>query len=162
MYIIQYNNIYIFPRFGSYSVVHVPPPSCAYLLVVCYAFRIIYFSTVQSPRGEIKSKKASNPVSVRGPVLAQRGGYMVFAFRFYYCILLGGKGVDIRLPYLRGFCIPSKQYILYQTYPKQLYPFCLPASSVQPGKYINGILGVRGESNNSCFLKYFLFKNILK
>jgi hypothetical protein len=36
------------------------------------------------PRGEIKSKKASNQVSVRAPVLA---------FRFYYCILLGERAL---------------------------------------------------------------------
>ena len=92
MYIIQYNNIYISKiwklqcRPCSTSIMHL-------LTGRLLCFSNYLFFNGPKPRGEIKSKKASNQVSVRGPVLAQRGGYMVFAFRFYYCILLGERAL---------------------------------------------------------------------
>ena len=161
MYIIQYNNIYI----SKIWKLQCRPCSTSIMRLLtgrllCFS-NYLFFNGPKPPRRNKEQKGQQSSVGAR-PCPCPEGRLHGLCLSFLLLHSFGGKGVDIRLPYLRGFCIPSKQYILYQTYPKQLYPFCLPASSVQPGKYINGILGVRGESNNSCFLKYFLFKNILK
>jgi hypothetical protein len=89
--------------------------------LLCFS-NYLFFNGPKPPRRNKEQKGQQSSVGAR-PCPCPEGRLHGLCLSFLLLHSFGGKGVDIRLPYLRGFCIPSKQYILYQTYPKQLYPF---------------------------------------